>query len=418
MPPLSELPGRIGRLVRPQDLAWLLLFAAMAAVSPTRSDAELQVLSALAVLQVLEPRIPSLNTRRGHVYSIILKLALGYLLIGVSGALDSSYYLIMMVPVVSAATSFGALGTAAVTLAACVSYMSFLLFPDFWNAGLRPESLREPSLRVLFLCMLGFLTHRLVEANRNQAQRYQEVAEQLAEANRSLREAEAAMRRSERLAALGQLMAGLAHELRNPLGTMKASAEVLENNVASENEVARELAGYIASEVDRTDSLVTRFLDFARPLQLRLQQTEVAEVIDRAVDQLLQRRPPYEVAIYKNYSPDVKPVPLDGELMERVVYNLLENAAQVTPAGGAVTVKTRPAAGGVEIAVIDRGAGVAASDIESIFNPFFTTKSDGVGLGLAIVSKIVDEHGGRMAVESESGQGSVFRVLLPAEARS
>jgi len=412
---LSELRDRMGQLVRPQDLAWLLVFAAMAAISPTRSDAELEMLTALAILQVIEPRIPALNTRRGRVVSIVLKLTLGYLLIGVSDSLESSYYLIMMLPVVSAATSFGALGTAAVTVAACASYMSFLVFPYFPESGLTAATLREPSLRALFLCMLGFLTHRLVEANRNQARRYQNVAEQLAEANRNLQEAEAAMRRSERLAALGQLTAGLAHELRNPLGTMKASAEVLERNVDAENEVARELAGYIASEVDRTNSLITRFLDFARPLKLRTRPTEVAEVIDRAVEQLQHRKPPYEVSVYKNYSPDIKPIPMDGELMERVIYNLLENAAQATAAGGAVTVKTRPVSGGIEIAVIDRGAGIASSDLESIFNPFFTTKSEGIGLGLAIVNKIIDEHGGKMAVESESGQGSVFRVVLPSE---
>jgi signal transduction histidine kinase len=92
---------------------------------------------------------------------------------------------------------------------------------------------------------------------------------------------------------------------------------------------------------------------------------------------------------------------------------LLENAAQASQPGGAITVKTRPAAGSVEIAVIDRGAGIKPDDIENIFNPFFTTKSDGIGLGLAIVSKIIDEHGGTMAVESELGQGSVFRILLP-----
>lgn len=418
MPQSNVSPGRLNRFVRPQDFAWLLLFAALAAVSPTHSDAEIEMLSALAVLQMLEPRIRFFDTRRGRVVAIILKLVLGYLLIGVTDSINSSYYLIMMVPVVSAATSFGAIGAAVVTLTACASYLSFIFFPTFWLTGPTAESLREPTLRVLFLCMLGFLTHRLVEDNRNQARQYQHVAEQLAAANQSLQEAEAAVRRSERLAALGQLTAGLAHELRNPLGTMKASAEVLGRSVQQDNEVARELAGYIATEVDRTNSLVTRFLDFARPLELQLQDTDVAEVIDRAVEQLLQHHPPYDVTVYKNYSPDVGPIPLDRELMESVLYNLLSNAAQATSPGGAITVKTRPFDGGVEVAVIDRGNGIAPKDMESIFNPFFTTKSSGVGLGLAIVAKIVDQHGGRMAVESEVGQGSVFRVLLPVEARS
>ena len=99
--------------------------------------------------------------------------------------------------------------------------------------------------------------------------------------------------------------------------------------------------------------------------------------------------------------------------MERVFYNLVLNAAQATTTGGAVTVKTRAAGGAAEVAVIDRGSGINPKEIDAIFNPFFTTKPQGTGLGLAIVAKIVDEHGGKITVESEPGKGSVFHVLLP-----
>jgi signal transduction histidine kinase len=102
--------------------------------------------------------------------------------------------------------------------------------------------------------------------------------------------------------------------------------------------------------------------------------------------------------------------------MERVFYNLVLNAAQAAPPGGEITVKTRLVDSTVEVAVIDRGAGIAPADLENIFNPFFTTKPDGVGLGLAIVSKVIDEHGGKITVESELGKGSVFRVYLPLRA--
>ena len=189
------------------------------------------------------------------------------------------------------------------------------------------------------------------------------------------------MRRSDRLAALGQLSAGLAHELRNPLGTIRASAEMLERSVSTENDVAREVAGFISTEVDRTNSLVTRFLDFARPLQLRLAPADLAEVLDRAVAMVGRDAASHRVAVYKNYSPDMPPLPLDAELMERVFYNLLLNAAQATPPDGAVTIKTRAGDGTVEVAVIDRGAGIEPNLMDTIFNPFFTTKPDGVGLG-------------------------------------
>ena len=123
------------------------------------------------------------------------------------------------------------------------------------------------------------------------------------------------------------------------------------------------------------------------------------------------------VTVYKNYDPAVRPLALDAEWMERVVLNLLVNAAQASSSGSVVTLRTRQVSGAeTEIAVIDRGSGVAPEHRGSIFNPFFTTKKEGVGLGLAIVAKIVDEHGGRLEFDSEPGRGSVFRLLLPAVA--
>ena len=142
----------------------------------------------------------------------------------------------------------------------------------------------------------------------------------------------------------------------------------------SEKRNGPELAGFISSEVDRTNSLVTRFLDFARPLKLRLKAADLTEVADRAISQLERTSPRYDVTIYRNYSPDIRPFSFDAELIERVVYNLLLNAAQATPAGGAITVKTKQVEDSVEMSVIDCGAGIDPKLIENIFNPFFTTK--------------------------------------------
>ncbi len=401
--------------VRLRDLGWLLLFTALAVVSPTRNDAEVELLICLAILQVIETRIGFFATSRGVVLLIVLKLVLGFLLLGVTGGITSSYYLILILPVITAATGFGLLGTVIVGALAAGCYFSFLLFIDPARYVIPADQMRELWLRVILLLgVVGFATHQLVEARRVQARRYRQVAEQLAEANRSLSAAEAEVRRSERLAALGQLMAGLAHELRNPLGTMKASAELLAKQIPDGNAIATELSGYIAAEVDRTNSLITRFLEFARPVQLKRQPVDLNALIDEAIKQLRRHQPRLAVAIHRNYSPDVPPVPLDAELMERVVFNLLLNAAEASPSGATVTVKTRRIDGSAEVAVIDRGAGIRPEHRESIFNPFFTTKPDGVGMGLAIVSRIVSEHGGTMAVESEPGQGSVFRVVLPA----
>ena len=392
---------------------WLLLFAGMAVVSPHRDVYEIVPLVALCALQILEPKLEFVGTTRGKVVWIILKLLLCYVVIGFTGTLGSSYYWLLLLPVISAGTSLGVLGTQIFIVLSCGAYLSFLGFVDWDRWVLELQEKRELALRVILLAVAGNLTNTLAEALRRQFAKTKAVADQLAEANRNLQQAEEAVRRSDRLAALGQLAAGLAHELRNPLGTIRASAEMLNHSVASENEVAREMAGFISSEVDRTNSLVTRFLDFVRPLELRPAPADLAQVLDRSVAMVEREAAAREVTVYKNYSPEIKPFPLDAELMERVFYNLLANAAQATAPGGAVTVKTRAVDSSAEISVIDRGEGIDPNLIDSIFNPFFTTKSDGVGLGLAICSKIVDQHGGKIAVESERGKGSVFRVYLP-----
>lgn len=406
-----EPGGAFRRAFRVQDAVWLALFGVLAAFGPDQNPYTVTFLAALGLFQVLEPRLP-LKSERGAIFSYLVKLFLCYLLIGQSDGIGSSYYWVLFLPVISAATQLSLLGTAITSLIACGAYLSFWL--RLTNEQfIPPDQVRELVLRVIVMASSGFVTHQLAEATRAEARRAEAAAEQLAETNRHLQEAEAAMRRSERLAALGQLSAGLAHELRNPLGTMKTSAEMLLKSVDRDNGVAREMAGFISSEVDRTNSLVTRFLDFARPLALRLEKADLTEVIDRAIGDIEKHSPPLGVAIYKNYSPDIPPFYFDGQLMERVIYNLVLNAAQASRPGATVTVKTRQLGDTAEIAVIDRGSGIDPKHLENIFNPFFTTKSTGVGLGLAIVNKVIDEHGGKLAVESEAGAGSVFRVYLP-----
>jgi signal transduction histidine kinase len=365
----------------------------------------------LGLLQILEPRLSSYSQKALLVF-ITLKFAVCYAIIYWTLGIQSSYYWILLFPVLSSAITLNIAWTGIISVVASGIYLSFLPLVEE-SQYIPREEYPELIMRALLLPVVGYLTQELAEANREAARRAEAAAEQLAEANRNLREAEATVRRTERLAALGQLSAGLAHELRNPLGTMKASAEMLAKQVEPANEVAREMAGFISSEVDRTNQLVTRFLDFARPMSVRLEKTDLAQLIDQAVNEIGKHVPPLNIAIYKNYSPDIPPFLLDAQLMERVIYNLLLNAAQASPPGGSITVKTRESEGTVEIAVIDRGSGIEPKHLESIFNPFFTTKSTGVGLGLAIVSKIIDEHEGKIAVESEPGSGTVFRIYLP-----
>ena len=393
-------------------VAWLLFSGLLAVLGPYHTPIAITLLLAIGIFQIVAGRLPVFHSVGGHVASFAITLVLCYWLMYETGGIESSYYWMLLVPVITGATMFALGGTLLAAVVASSSYLSFLGFIDWRQQFIPPDQRGELVFRGLALPFLGFLTNQLAESSRAEARRAQTAADQLAEANRQLLEAEATVRRTERLAAIGQMSAGLAHELRNPLGTIKTSAEMLTRSVGSEGAIAKEMADFISSEVDRTNTLVTRFLDFARPLAVRPQRGDITQVIDRAVTDV-ERNNPGQVSIYRNYSPDVGPFLFDPDLMERVFYNLVVNAVQASPPRSSVTVKTLLEDDTVVVSIIDRGSGIEPKHVESIFNPFFTTKSQGVGLGLAIVSRIVDEHGGRIAVESEAGSGSVFRVSLP-----
>jgi signal transduction histidine kinase len=378
------------------------------------NPAEAEILVAAAAFELVEPRFPSWRESfAGRLASVLVRLALGYLLIGVTGGITSSYYLIFLLPVVTASTLFEKLGAFLLTALTAACYLSFLLFLDFERVAILQDQQQEISFRILFLFVASFLVYQLARANRDTVVRYQGLTAELQVANRNLVAAQEEAQRSQRLAALGQLTAGLAHELRNPLGTIKSSAEMLARRLPQGDAISLELAGYVSTEVDRTTELVKRFLDFAKPFRLQIAPVDLSEVADRAIHQVAQRAAVKEVVIYRHDSPDLGPIPADAQWIEQMLANLLANAIDASPQAGSVTIATREASGGVELAVSDQGPGIPEENRQTIFNPFFTTKPEGTGLGLAIVSKIVDEHRGRIFVESKAGEGATFRVWLP-----
>ncbi len=270
------------------------------------------------------------------------------------------------------------------------------------------------GVHAAFYAIVGFLVYQQAKAKRDQIERTEEAAARLAQTNRELRETQASLRRSERLAALGQLTAGLAHELRNPLGTIKASAEMLMKPAARNRpEVRDEMADYILSEVNRMNGLVSRFLDFARPLRIHPVETDLKAVL-RGVE-----REQAELAKSRGIRLSVKEpsgdslLVLDGDLLRVALSNLVQNAIQASTIDQAVELRAETNPQKVTISVSDQGEGIAPQNLESVFNPFFTTKPQGVGLGLALVTKIVDEHGGQIDVQSELGKGTRFEVVLP-----
>jgi nitrogen-specific signal transduction histidine kinase len=403
------------------DVIWLFFLAGLAVLPPLWEIHKQVTLLAIGVLQLFENRIVARYPRHGTTYAVVLKLVLATLLIAHTGGpgINSSYYPIYYVPVITAAVYFGPIGTMLWTLLAAALYCSFL-YPALQEYQLTVGAAGELATRILFFFLAGLVVNRFVLENKKQTKLYQQVAEQLSESNRQLQRAQAEARRSERLAALGQLSAGLAHEIRNPLGVIKGSAEMLSKKLANSDAVSAELAGYVSTEVNRLSSLVSRFLDFARPLRIEARRQDLTAVLDRALRTVAENWKGGPVVVERDYAADLPPVPLDDGLCEQAFINLVQNAYEAMgAAGGTLRVRVSHAHAnghnGIEVRFQDTGPGVPAGMREQIFNPFVTTKDTGVGLGLSIVSKIVDEHHGVIRLESTPGEGACFVLFFPAE---
>jgi two-component system, NtrC family, sensor histidine kinase HydH len=397
----------VKRWFRIQDLAWLIFVAILIATGPETNYQALILLPLIGAFQIIEPRLKIFASKRGQVVSIALKMIFSYLLVGWSHTIDSYYSSIFLIPVVSAATTFELGAVILVTLIAILAYFSFLL-PVFVNYDqLPPDQINVISLRAAFFAIVAFLVYDQAKAKRDEMNRRQEAAASLAESKASLR-------RSERLAALGQLTAGLAHELRNPLGTIKASAEMLNKNLTKGRpEVLVEMTGYIGTEVNRMNGLITSFLDFARPLQIHPARADFQAVLDDTVQQQSELAKSRDVTLVKRIEGGPLEFAFDSDLLKIALTNLVQNAIQASAAGQQVEIRAIARDQNLVVLVSDHGEGIQPQHLESIFNPFFTTKTQGVGLGLPIVSKIVDEHQGRLQVFSEPGKGTTFEITLP-----
>jgi two-component system, NtrC family, sensor histidine kinase HydH len=405
------------------DIVWLIILAGLAALPPVVEPHKQIILVGIGLFQIFENKIlKTLPDRQRNAISVLVKTALATLLVwhtSVDGlSIESDYYPIYYLPIISAATLYSGFATMLWTLLSCALYWSFLI-PALQHYRFTAETGAQLTIRCMFFFLVAVVVNRFVTESRGHALRYQVTAETLADTNRQLVQAQAEARRSERLAALGQLSAGLAHEIRNPLSVIRGSAEILNQRLQPGEPLTAELAGYISSEVERLNHLVGRFLDFARPLEIKPEIQPITPIIDRALKSVQDQRPDANVTVERHDAPDLPPLPLDDELAERVFTNLFANAYDAMTEGGLLRITTRLAhfdgKQGVEIEVEDTGPGIPAEQREHIFNPFFTTKKTGLGLGLSMVSKIVDDHHGWTRLVSEPGEGARFRLFFPAD---
>jgi len=222
------------------------------------------------------------------------------------------------------------------------------------------------------------------------------------------------LNQAERLASLGEMVAAVSHEVRNPLGIIRSTAELLKKKL--EGSAAR-LADVIMEEANRLNGIVTEFLDFARPQVPRLNACHPVEVLERNIEFLRPELDKDDIELAQRLEGDIE-VQADSGLLYRAFLNVLLNAVQAMPEGGRLIVATEARRGvGLVVSVEDTGGGIPEDRLRKVWNPFFTTKDKGSGLGLPIVKNIIEGHGGKVEIESRLGSGTKVIMTLPVSGR-
>jgi signal transduction histidine kinase len=293
--------------------------------------------------------------------------------------------------------------------------MSAFLGYIFLTGMTRPVNVLLESTRKL---KGGNLDHR-VEGLKDE---FGELAASFNEMSASLKEQMLKMQRTEQMVIVGELAAGLAHEIKNPLAGIKVAIQVLSEE-ASLSEEDRGVIRKVAKEVVRLEALMRNFLNFAKPSKPQLADLNVNSLINSVLAFYVKSRPvsadyPNGVRITK----DLQPVPntmADPMQLQQIFLNLVLNAVDAMPNGGTIDVRTHfdEGPGNIWVEISDTGKGIKKENIDKIFQPFFTTKAKGTGLGLAISKQLVEQHGGAIMVDDNPAGGTIFRIQLPLQSQ-
>ena len=230
-------------------------------------------------------------------------------------------------------------------------------------------------------------------------------------ATEDLRKTQDRLIQSEKLAALGKLSAGIAHEIRNPLTSIKVLIYSLAQKI-NDTETKEKDVKIIQDEIERVNQIIKRFLDFARPKEPEFSATDINRVLEDTITLVIPKISEQDIDLERNFSP-IPDIQADKEQMKQVFLNLFLNAVQAMPDGGKIGIKTEFKAQCIRIEIQDEGSGVPSQIKNKVFEPFFTAKEEGVGLGLSIVKRIIDEHGGLIKIDNAYPKGTVVTIELP-----
>jgi signal transduction histidine kinase len=277
-------------------------------------------------------------------------------------------------------------------------------------------------MEIVLYNIVGGLTGLLSQRERERTVELQKTARGLEESYQKLQQqsdriiaVEEQLRRAEKLSTLGEMAAVLAHEIRNPLGSIRGTAEILKDDYKP-GDPKHEFIEIQIKETERLNRVVEDFLHMARPQPSEMTRCSLAEELETVVTLVSRDAMNRGVSIrFEPFTGEAR-IKANGEKLRQAFLNIAINALQATSASGSVKIKLQKVESGFEISFSDSGTGISEDSLAKIFDPFFTTKPDGTGLGLAITKKIIEGHGGTLAVESEAGKGTTVIVVLPEQA--
>jgi two-component system, NtrC family, sensor histidine kinase HydH len=322
--------------------------------------------------------------------------------------LHNVYQRLYYVPILLAAMWYGLRGGLLAAGGCTLSYIPHITLQ--WQTHLPYQVSQGVELAMFFV--IGALAGLLADRERALRQRAEATA---AERDRALKDLEATvetLRRADRLATLGTLAAGMAHEVRNPLGALGGALEIIDGDFPA-GHPHREFLDILRREVGRLGVITGKYLDYARPQAPELRPTDVNGLVRSAIELIEKSAGRARVRIASDLAPELPRALADPVHVHQALVNVLLNGVQAMPEGGLLEVETGLAGGALEIRVRDHGAGLPEGPVERLFEPYFTTKPGGSGLGLAVSRQIARAHGGSLAAENVAGGGALFRLSLP-----
>lgn len=316
-------------------------------------------------------------------------------------------------PITASAIYFGWKGGIGAATIAALCYGPHLLMGLSDGTDLR-RYIGSEAMEIVDFFLVGIIAGTLADRERRQKESLRQTTTQLNAVYQELQQNFERMKRSERLYAIGQLSAGLAHEIRNPLASIGGAAAILRKNSGSEDR-REEFLEIIEKESLRLNRLLTNFLEFARPRPPQYQMAEVGPILESVVGLAAHAvgRQPIQLRI--DAAPALPAIACDPEQIKQVLLNLTINAVQAMPDGGEIVLSTRVEGGRVVVGVKDQGPGISAEHLDKVFDPFFTTKDTGTGLGLSVAHQIVSQHGGILNAKNNSERGATFSLSLPIQ---